>query len=77
VHDTTDQVLVADWYVGGLSGTDHQIERIKTADGLTLSNADVDQLVQAMAAFAPPSAAQQLWRHNADPLGQALVAATH
>lgn len=58
VKASQDQILIKNWYVPGRSGTDNQIEQIRTADGLTLYNTDVDQLVQAMAAFAPPAAGQ-------------------
>ena len=77
VRNSTDQKLVKDWYVGGQSGTDHQIERIKTSDGLTLYNTDVDRLVEVMSGFAPQFAGQTQWRRNAANEGQALLAAAH
>ncbi|WP_035851728.1 Ig-like domain-containing protein [Deefgea rivuli] len=46
------QVVVKDWYIS------HQIEQIKTADGKTLLNTQVDALVSAMAGMAPLSAAE-------------------
>ncbi|EOA05162.1 hemolysin-type calcium binding protein [Herbaspirillum frisingense GSF30] len=61
VLGTADQIRVKDWYVGGASGADNHIERIRTADGSTLYDSDVDKLVQAMAAFAPPEASQTRW----------------
>jgi len=73
VMGTTDQVIIKDWYVG----TDHQIERIQTADGLTLYNTDIEQFVQAMAAFAPPSAAQGSWMNGDTSNGKVLLAVTH
>ncbi|WP_043119046.1 calcium-binding protein, partial [Pseudacidovorax intermedius] len=51
---TSDQVMVSGWFNGAAS----QIERIGAGDGRSLSNADVAQLVQAMASFAPPAAGQ-------------------
>jgi hypothetical protein len=77
VMGTTDQVIVKDWYVPGVSGMDNQIERIGTADGLTMYNTDVEKLVQAMAAFAPPSAAQTSWTREQGSNVQVLLAVTH
>jgi hypothetical protein len=77
VMGTTDQILVKDWYVSGTSGTDNQVERIQTADGLTMFNTDVEKFVQAMAAFAPPSAAQTSWTSGQSSNGQVLLAVTH
>ncbi len=51
---TDDQVTVSNWY----SGSQYHIEQIKTSDGKTLLDSQVDQLVQAMAGFAPPSAGE-------------------
>ena len=44
-------VLVADWF----SVTSKRIDQVETADGSTLLATDVQQLVDAMAAFAPPT----------------------
>jgi Ca2+-binding RTX toxin-like protein len=77
VLGTTDQILVKDWYVAGTTGTDNQIERIKTADGLTMYNTDVETFVQAMAAFAPPSAAQTSWTSGQSSNGKVLLAVSH
>lgn len=78
VLGTSDRITLKDWYVPGATGTDNQIERIKTAEGYTLHNSDIEQMVQAMASFAPPSAGQTSWnsgqRSNA---GQVLIAVTH
>ncbi|MFZ1180335.1 MAG: calcium-binding protein [Herbaspirillum sp.] len=71
----SDRITVKDWYAGG--GADNQIECIETADGLTLYNTDVEQLVQAMAAFAPPAAAQTRWTRHQDADGRILLAALH
>ncbi|WP_288791492.1 putative Ig domain-containing protein [uncultured Chitinibacter sp.] len=46
------QVVIKDWYIS------HQIEQIKTADGKTLLNTQVEALVSAMAGMAPPSSAE-------------------
>ncbi|WP_443113122.1 C39 family peptidase [Herbaspirillum seropedicae] len=77
VLGTTDQVTVKDWYVGGDSGTDNRIERIKTADGKTLYDSDVDKLVQAMASFDPPAATQTSWTEGQTSKGKVLLTVTH
>ncbi|MET3431463.1 hypothetical protein ABIC71_000941 [Herbaspirillum seropedicae] len=77
VLGTTDQVLVKDWYVGGDSGSDNHVERIKTADGKTLYDSDVDKLVQAMASFAPPAATQTRWPETAGGHGKVLLTISH
>ncbi|MFJ3054729.1 calcium-binding protein [Herbaspirillum sp. NPDC087042] len=77
VMGSKDQVTVKDWYVGGDSGTDNHIERIKTADGKTLYDTDVAKLVQAMAAFSPPSATQTSWTSGQRSHGQVLLSVTH
>jgi len=77
VMGTPDQITLKDWYVSGTSGTANQVERIKTADGLTMFNTDVEKLVQAMAAFAPPTAAQTSWTSGQTSNGQVLLAVTH
>ncbi len=51
---TSNEVIVGNWYVD--SG--YHMEKIKTGDGRTLLDSQVDNLVGAMAAFAPPSAGQ-------------------
>jgi Ca2+-binding RTX toxin-like protein len=73
VKASQDQILVKNWYVPGRSGMDNQIEQIQTADGLTLYNRDVDQLVQAMAAFSPPAAGQAQWSPENNSNAQILL----
>ena len=51
---TRDQITVKDWYLG----SDRQIEVFQAGEGLSLLNTQVDQLVQAMAAFAPPASGE-------------------
>jgi len=46
---TDDQVLIAGWY----EGKGYKIEEFHTADGRILLEAEVNKMVQAMAAFAP------------------------
>ncbi|MET3431462.1 Ca2+-binding RTX toxin-like protein [Herbaspirillum seropedicae] len=77
VLGSKDEVTVKDWYVGGDSGRDNHIERIKTADGKTLYDTDVEQLVQAMASFAPPSATQTSWKDGQSSNGKVLLTVTH
>lgn len=73
VLGTADQVLVKDWYVG----SDNHVERIKTADGKTLYDTDVNKLVQAMASFAPPAASQTSWPETAGGNGKVLLTISH
>jgi hypothetical protein len=47
-------VQINNWY----SGTQYQIEQLQLSDGQKLLYAQVDALVQAMAAFAPPAPGQ-------------------
>jgi Ca2+-binding RTX toxin-like protein len=49
-----DRFVVTNWY----SATTNQIETLKLADGKTLTSANAQKLVDAMAAFAPPSTGQ-------------------
>ncbi|MBP8270957.1 MAG: hypothetical protein KAX42_03700, partial [Sphaerotilus sp.] len=51
---TTDKVTVQNWYAGKA----YHVEQFRTADGKVLLDTQVDQLVNAMAAFAPPAAGQ-------------------
>lgn len=77
VMGSSDRVTVKDWYVGGASGTDNRIERIRTADGNTLYDSDVDRLVQAMASFAPPAATQTSWVNGQTSQDKVLLTITH
>ena len=51
---STEGVLIKDWYSSGFQ----HVEQFKAADGKTLLDGQVDALVSAMAAFAPPAAGQ-------------------
>jgi Ca2+-binding RTX toxin-like protein len=51
---TTDRIVINDWY----QDSGNQIETFMTDDGLSLMNTQVDQLVQAMAAFTPPASGE-------------------
>lgn len=54
VIGTADKLVIEKWY----SGTKHHVELFKSADGKTLLESQVQNLVQAMAGFAPPVAGQ-------------------
>ncbi len=56
---TTDKITIADWY----SGTANHVETFITSDGKQLLDSQVESLVNAMAAFAPPVAGQN-WLPN-------------
>lgn len=73
IMGSTDAITLKDWY----SGSANQVERIKTADGLTMYNTDVEKLVQAMSIFAQPSAAQTCWSNGQTSNGAVLLTVTH
>ena len=50
----TDRFTVSNWY----SGSSYHVEQFKAADGKVLLDTQVQNLVQAMAGFAPPAAGQ-------------------
>jgi Ca2+-binding RTX toxin-like protein len=54
VIGTSDTLTIQNWY----SGTASHVEQFRTADNRVLLDTQVENLVQAMAAFAPPSAGQ-------------------
>ncbi|MBI3771999.1 MAG: putative Ig domain-containing protein, partial [Gammaproteobacteria bacterium] len=51
---TSDHLVIKDWYLGSA----YHVEQLKTADGKTLLDTNVENLVSAMAAFSAPSAGQ-------------------
>ena len=51
ISGTADKLTVSDWY----KGSQYHIEQFKTDDGKTLLDSQVQNLVQAMAGFAPPA----------------------
>jgi hypothetical protein len=78
VMGSSDRLTISDWFAGGSSGTDHHVERIRTADGNTLHDTDVAQLVQAMASFAPPASLQTEWSNGqASASGKVLLTVNH
>jgi Ca2+-binding RTX toxin-like protein len=54
VIGTSDSFTINSWYLG----SQYHVEQFKTSDGKTLLDSQVQNLVQAMAAFAPPAAGQ-------------------
>ncbi|BBT17511.1 hypothetical protein WP8S17C03_35600 [Metapseudomonas otitidis] len=52
VLGSDDKVTISNWY----ANASNHVETIKTADGKTLLDSQVQNLVNAMAAFAPPTA---------------------
>ena len=68
---TSDKLTIENWYTGNA----YHVEQFKTADGKTLLDSNVEALVQAMAAFAPPSAGQSTLPQNyQDALGGVIAA---
>jgi hypothetical protein len=51
---TTDKFTLSNWYLGN----QYRVEQFKTSDGKTLLDSQVQNLVQAMASFAPPPVGQ-------------------
>jgi Ca2+-binding RTX toxin-like protein len=51
---TSDRMTITNWY----SGSAYHVEQFRTADGQTLLDTQVQALVSAMAAFAPPAQGQ-------------------
>jgi len=54
VIGTSDKFSLTNWYLG----SQYHVEQFKTSDGKTLLDSQVQNLVSAMAAFAPPAAGQ-------------------
>ena len=54
VIGSTDKFTVSNWY----SGNSYHVEQFKTANGKVLLDTQVQNLVQAMAGFAPPASGQ-------------------
>jgi Ca2+-binding RTX toxin-like protein len=68
---TGDEVMIQNWY----SGSAYHTEQFKTADNKLLLDTQVETLVQAMAAFAPPAAGQTTLPQNyQDALAATLAA---
>ena len=54
VIGTADKFTISNWYLG----SQYRVEQFQTSTGATLLDSQVQNLVQAMAAFAPPAAGQ-------------------
>jgi hypothetical protein len=54
VIGSSDQFTLNNWYLG----SQYHVEQFRTSDGHVLSDSNVQNLVQAMASFAPPAAGQ-------------------
>lgn len=69
---TSDKLVLKDWY----TGTANHVEQFKTTEGaLTLLDSQVENLVSAMADFAPPAAGQTTLPQNyQDTLAPVLAA---
>ena len=57
---TPDKMVIENWY----GDEDHQLERFVTTDGRTLLAGDVQNLVDAMASFAPPAQGETMLPDN-------------
>lgn len=74
VIGTTDAMTVTDWYLGSA----HQVEQFRVDGNKTLLASDVQNLVQAMASFAPPAAGQTTLPQNyQDSLNTVIAANWH
>lgn len=68
---TMDSASIVDWYVDD----DYRLNEFKTAEGGTLLAGQVDNLVSAMAAFAPPAAGQTTLPQNYQEALSGVIAA--
>jgi Ca2+-binding RTX toxin-like protein len=74
VIGTTDKFTLNNWYLSN----QYHVEQFKTSDGKTLLDSQVQNLVSAMAAFAPPAAGQTTLAANyATALTPVIVANWH
>ena len=68
---TSDKVTINSWF----SSNAYHVEQFKTTDGKTLLDSQVENLVNAMAGFAPPAAGQTTLPQNyQDALGGVIAA---
>ena len=66
-----DKFVIENWY----KGSAYHVEQFQTADGKTLLDSRVENLVQAMAAFAPPAAGQTTLPQNYQDVLNPVIAA--
>uniref|UniRef100_UPI002DD68E8B calcium-binding protein n=1 Tax=Pseudorhodoferax sp. TaxID=1993553 RepID=UPI002DD68E8B len=71
VIGTSDKMTLNNWYLGN----QYHVEQFKTSDGKTLLDSQVQNLVQAMAAFAPPAAGQTTLPSSHSATLQTVIAA--
>jgi len=57
---TSDKMTIKDWYAGGAN----HVEQFLTSGGKVLLDSQVENLVSAMASFAPPSPGQTTLPQN-------------
>ena len=72
VVGTDDQVAISNWYAGEA----YQLDRIEVGGGQVLARSNVDQLVQAMSAFAAPTGAGSTVTPDARTALQPILAAS-
>ncbi|MGH8857756.1 MAG: calcium-binding protein, partial [Polaromonas sp.] len=71
---TTDKFTLSNWYLGN----QYHVEQFKTSDGAILLDSQVQNLVQAMASFAPPAAGETALPANyANSLNPVIAANWH
>jgi Ca2+-binding RTX toxin-like protein len=71
VIGTEDKLVIKDWYLSSA----YHVEQFKTADGKTLLDSQVANLVNTMASFTPPAAGQTVLSQNyQDALGGVIAA---
>ena len=68
---TADKVNISNWY----SGASYQLDKIEV-DSATLLNSQINQLVNAMAAFAPPVGVGSVLSQDTKDQLQPVLAAT-
>ncbi|VUZ25596.1 Uncharacterised protein [uncultured Comamonas sp.] len=70
IMGTEDNLIIKDWYRGDA----WRIDEFRTSNGAVLNGQSVQQLVQAMAQFAPPAAGQSTLSAMQSPTLQTVVA---
>jgi len=71
VVGTLDTMTIKNWYIDPV----HRVEQFRVSDGQRLLDSQVENLVQAMASFAPPAAGQTTLPQNyQDQLGSVIAA---
>jgi hypothetical protein len=68
---TSDKALLQNWYLG----SQYRVEEFRIADGQRLLESQVQNLVSAMAGFAPPAAGQMILPTSYRPVLAPIIAA--